>query len=227
MPDVHVPRVDDQASASAPIRPEATAGAPHRSKGPLQIALEVLLIATGVFLGLMGEQWREHLHERQLATEALQRFRAEILANREAVAKVKDYHASTKADLTRYFDAAPKDRAAVGVRVRGLQPVFFARTAWDLAIATQALAYTDPQLAFALSRVYTLQQDYADLTRGAMQAMYVRTPTDNEEQFLGSVNVYYGDIVLWEPRLLEMYDELVPQLDRALGDSGGRPAPGS
>jgi hypothetical protein len=30
---------------------------------------------------------------------------------------------------------------------------------------------------------------------------------------------YYGDIVLWEPQLLQMYDALVPQIDRALGES--------
>jgi hypothetical protein len=33
------------------------------------------------------------------------------------------------------------------------------------------------------------------------------------------VNVYYGDIVLWEPALLKLYDEVIPQIDRALGDS--------
>jgi hypothetical protein len=30
--------------------------------------------------------------------------------------------------------------------------------------------------------------------------------------------VYYGDIVLLEPKLLNLYDELLPQLDRALGE---------
>ena len=28
----------------------------------------------------------------------------------------------------------------------------------------------------------------------------------------------HGDIVIWEPELLRMYDELLPRIDRALGE---------
>jgi hypothetical protein len=195
------------------------ASAPNRPRTLLKIGLEVILISAGVFLGLMGDQWRERAQHRELAQESLRRFRAEILANRSAVEKVKDYHVITKAKLERYFAADPKTRNTVDVEVHGLQPVFFARTAWDLALATQSLTYIDPQLAFALSRIYTLQQDYAGLTSAVMQAIYFRMPTENLEQFFGTVNVYYGDIVLWEPALLKLYDEVIPQIDRALGDS--------
>jgi hypothetical protein len=30
--------------------------------------------------------------------------------------------------------------------------------------------------------------------------------------------VYYGDVVLYEPKLLSLYDELLPQIDKALGE---------
>ena len=53
----------------------------------------MLLISTGVFLGLMGEQWRERSRHHEVAEASLRRFRDEILANRKAVAAVKDYHA--------------------------------------------------------------------------------------------------------------------------------------
>jgi hypothetical protein len=29
---------------------------------------------------------------------------------------------------------------------------------------------------------------------------------------------YYGDLVIWEPQLLQMYDDLLPRLGRALGE---------
>jgi hypothetical protein len=38
------------------------------------------------------------------------------------------------------------------------------------------------------------------------------------ENFEG-LAAYYGDLVLWEPNLLPMYDEILPQIDRALGES--------
>ena len=76
--------------------------------------------------------------------------------------------------------------------------------------------YIDEQLAFALSRLYSTQQEYTDLGRALLQAMYIRPPTDNEAGFFGAVSVYYGDAVLLEPKLLGMYDDVEQQVDRAL-----------
>ena len=112
-----------------------------------------------------------------------------------------------------------KARQTADVRISGLHPVFFEHTAWDLVLVTQSLAYIDPPLAFALSRIYTAQKEYAELSRGMMQAMYLRTPAENLEAFLAAVAIYYGDVVEMEPRLLRMYDEVLPQIDRALGES--------
>jgi hypothetical protein len=74
---VHRPDLDDDEDAT----PDADAASPrrstgqvaHRSKSLLKIVLEVLLISGGVFLGLMGEQWREHTQHRELAEASLRR----------------------------------------------------------------------------------------------------------------------------------------------------------
>jgi hypothetical protein len=34
--------------------------------------------------------------------------------------------------------------------------------------------------------------------------------------FLSSVLVYYGDMTIFEPRLLAMYDDILPRIDKAL-----------
>ena len=181
----------------------------------LKIALEVVLISVGVFLALMGEQWRESAHTRELAEASLRGFRSEILANRKAVAAVKDYHLALLESLRAYLAADTKTRNLASVRIQGLQPVFFEHTAWDLALATQSLAHIDGSVAFGLSRVYGLQRTYAEMTGGIMQAIYLRPMTENFE----GLTAYYGDLVLWEPELLRMYEELLPQIDRALGES--------
>lgn len=181
----------------------------------LKVALEVALITVGVFLALMGESWRESAHDRQLATASLRSFRTEILANRKAVAAVKDYHVALLASIRTWLAADAKARQGLDVQIRGLQPVFFEHTAWDLALATQSLAHIDPQVAFSLSRIYGLQRSYADHTRGIVQAMYLRPLAGNFE----GLQAYYGDVVLWEPELLRLYDDILPQLDRVLGDA--------
>ena len=224
MPDVHVPHLENEGDAAPEPSADGHASqlpgrAMFRSQSLLKIGLEVLLIATGVFLGLMGEQWRENARHREVAEASLRRFRTEILTNRKAVAEVKDYHVATKKSVDTYLAADPKTRKTSDVTIQGLQPAFFEHTAWELALVTQSLAYIDAQLVFTISRIYTVQQEYAELSRGILQAMYLRTPTENLEGFFGSVSIYYGDIVRIEPKLLGMYDDVLPQIDRALGDS--------
>ena len=45
-----------------------------------------------------------------------------------------------------------------------------------------------------------------------MQAIYLRPITETFE----GLNAYFGDLVLWEPQLIQMYDEMLPQIDREL-----------
>jgi len=213
MPDIHLPRVEETEQEEAPA-PHAR---PHRTRGVLRILLEIALIATGVFLGLAGEQWRERAHRRELAHEALQLFRTEVETNRKAVAAVKDYHVATLKSINEHL-ATKRQGLTSPVKLEGIQPASFERTAWDLAISTQSLNDIDRDLAVALSRVYGAQQNYEELSRGVLQAMYLRTPSDNLDAFLAMVQLYYADIVLLEPRLLKMYEELIPLLDRALAE---------
>src|SRR4030095_10625475 len=102
-----------------------------------RVVLEVALISLGVFLGLMGEQWRERSHHRELANESLRRFQTEVRTNRAQIASLKDYHAEMKKKIDAYLALDASKRATFDVALRGIQPASFEHTAWDLAIATQ------------------------------------------------------------------------------------------
>ena len=208
------PEPSEAAPAEAPsVRPLRR----HRgTRSLVWMALEVALIAVGVFLGLAGEQWREDRANRRQAVESLRRFRAEIVANRDTVVSVKDYHAAKLKELNEFFAADAEARKSLGVRFEGLKPPIFEHTAWDLALATQSLAYIDPELAFALSRTYGYQAMTTDLGRGVMQAMYLRPPSEADSTFGAVVQLYYGDLIALEPGLLAAYDELLKAIDRAL-----------
>ena len=185
------------------------------------IGLEVLLISGGVFLGLMGEQWRERTEQRELANDALRRFRTEIRTNRSAVAANADYHATLEKQVRAYFDT--NGSASVSMS-RGLGPVFFEQAAWDLAIATQALAYMDADLSFAISRVYTLQQGYAShQATVAPTIIFGRSPTQDPAAFWRPVLWYLGDIRFFDPTIMKAYDEILPRIDRALGEPTSAP----
>ena len=178
--------------------------------------LEMVMIGLGVFLGMAADQWRTDQQHREQARQALLRFKVEIENNRVAVANVKDYHVATRAAIIKYLN--PDTRAASALDLQGIQPANFERTAWDLALATQALAEIDPAVAFELTRIYGAQQTYAGLTNGIIQAMYVRPPEAGWVPFLQSLKVYYDDLIGLEPELLKMYAAVLPLIDRSLRD---------
>ena len=51
----------------------------------------------------------------------------------------------------------------------------------------------------------------------------MRPPGENLEASFRAVAIYYGDVVLMEPGLLRMYDDLLPRIDRALGEPSRTP----
>lgn len=190
----------------------------RRARTAVSMGIQVVLIALGVFLGLAGEEWREDRENRRLAAEMLQRFRTELVTNRETVVSVKDYHVERLAEL-KAFLAAPVDaRDASVVNFAGIRPPILERTAWDLALATESLAFIDAELAFALSRTYYFQ-DLADrLGRGVMDAMYARPPTETDSNFFAVLELYYSDLADLEPGLVAAYDQLIPAIDSELAE---------
>ena len=103
------------------------------------------------------------------------------------------------------------------VQIQGLRFVPFDQTAWDLALTTQALTYIDRDLAFDLSRVYSEQKFFGELTRGMTQAIYLIPMQDNFDAFAQAAEAYYGDAVFLEPKMIEEYDQLILHIDRVLG----------
>jgi hypothetical protein len=215
-PVVVAPTIDTQ-----PASP-TVAALSHRPS-MLKVVLEIVLIASGVFLGLLADQWHERQQHRDAALASLRRFRAEIVENRRAVAGVRDYHTVTLASVRSYLGKDHKTRNVADVKIRGLQWVTFEHTAWDLALATQSLTYIDSDLAYSLSRAYGMQQSYGELTRGMTQAMYMLPPQENFDAFAQAVETFLGDVTYLEPKLLASYDELLPRIDRALESPASRP----
>ena len=210
MPEVHLPHLRTMKTSPAWNRPSP----PNEPRGsrrlpsshPIgrdyssRLASRSCSISAGVFLGLMGEQWREHVHHRELAETTLRRFRTELQANRDAVAAVKDKHVAKLKSVQAYFSLDPAARQKVVNFDDATDPAFLEYSAWELALATQSLAYIDSDLAFAISHVYAAQQQLDGSTRGVTQAMYA---TANAEAFLrNGLATYFGDCVLMEPRLL-------------------------
>lgn len=218
MPEVHIPHLEGEEDQHTPETAATSVAASHQPRGKkaLKLALEVLLIGTGVFLGLAGEQWRESRAHRERAQASLRRFHTELADNKKAVADVRDYHVTLHDSLQRYLRATPEERKSISIKMNGVRPVFFETTAWDLALATQSLADIPQDVAFDISRVYQMQQAYVQLSQGMLNAMMINSPYSGGDAFLSTVAVYLDDVTGIEPVLLRMYDELLPKIEARL-----------
>ena len=111
------------------------------SKSILELLIEVVLVGVGVFLGLLANQWHEDRQHRELADATLRYFREEIMVNKGAIEKVRPYHAALSREVGTFLKAEGSRTTEVfqsAVHFRGVEPVEFERTAWDLALATQS-----------------------------------------------------------------------------------------
>ena len=206
--------------ASAPAPPPqsvAPARSPWRRRSWGRVFVEVALITVGVFLALLVDEWRERAEHRQLADDTLRRIRTEFRTNRAAVASVKDKHVAYLKRISDYFNADATARASMSYPFLPTDPAFLEYTAWDLALATQALGYLDPDLAQATAHVYAVQRQLDAATRDATHVMYLHAGNADPGPLTRSLAVYFGDCTIIEPRLLKLYDEILPRLDAAIG----------
>lgn len=210
----------DGPPVAPPATPEPLPSAPQpaarQGKPYSRVVIEVALITLGVFLALLADGWRERADHRQLAEDTLRRFRAEFTANREAVAAVQGQHVASLEKIGAYFAADPAVRATMPYPFMATNPAFLEYSAWDLAIATQALAYVDADLAQGVAHVYTVQRQLDGATRDITLVMYSRAGDADPVPLTRSLATYFGDCALIEPRLLALYDEILPRLDARL-----------
>ena len=190
------------------------------SKSVLQLLIEVILVALGVFLGLLANQWHDDQQHRELANTTLRYFQEEIVANRQAIEKVKAYHTDLSREVGAFLQAeGPKtmQRFQSEVHFRGVEPVVFERTSWDLALATQSFSYLPPKLSYAISQVYTRQQAFQTLQNVFLQAVLAPTAFGTQDMtgLATSMNLYLLDVNIQEPQLIALYDQLLPQIQAA------------
>jgi hypothetical protein len=227
MPEIHVPHLDgdeDEHALPQPVSPSAAR--PHRRHSVLKILLEVGLITAGVFLGLAGESWRESREHRELAEQSLVRFREEFEGNRMAVLRVHQRHIEQEKGMIAYLNANGPALVASMLDPRKLLPgpypdtvtdsAVFDYSAWDVALATESLAYIDPALVAMISDAHRMQQMIEDDHKAITQVSY---SYQNQVHWLRGVTGYFGDTALHERLLLERYEKLLPRLDKAIGDN--------
>src|SRR2546430_14312121 len=185
-------------------------------KSLVGLLTEVVLIGVSVFLALLANQWSDAREHRERANATLRYFREEIVTNQKAIETRRQYHEALRRDIESFLQSdAPKTIQSffTAAHFHGLEPVTFERSAWDLALANQSLSYLAPQLAYAISRVYTRQQAFQTLENSFLQSVLAPSTFASEDAtgLAKSMDAYLIDVNIQERELLKLYAQLFPQ----------------
>ena len=198
----------------------------------LNLLFEVVLIAVGVFLALWANNWHENSEHRAQARSALRNFAAEMGANRQATQRNRSYHETLARELEQFLrskEPPSEERLNKEVHFEGVRPVIFEHTAWDLALATQALSYLKPELAFDISKVYTQQNVIQTLENSFLASAFTGSSeftlrasppagisSDNPKGMATAMVLYLIDVNQQEPAILQLYDKVIPEVNSAM-----------
>lgn len=195
-------------------------GGEHR-RSFLNLFFEVALITIGVFLALWANNWHQNREHRAQAQAALRNFAGEMEANRQATQSYRQYHGTLARELHEFLasqEPASSDRFNKGVHFYGVRPVIFERTAWDLALATQALSWLKPELAFEISKVYTQQNAFQRFEESFLAGAFTPATlsSDDKKGMATAMEFYLADVNQLEPDMLIRYEKIIPEVKRAL-----------
>ena len=189
------------------------------------LLVEVVLITVGVFLALWANNWHEDREHRAQAQAALRNFVGEMELNRQATEHTRQYHETLARELHEFLvskEPPTDDRFNKSVHFQGMRPVTFEHTAWDLALATQALSYLKPDLAFDISKVYTQQAAFQKLEDSFLSSAF--TPavlsSENLKGLAPTMEIYLIEVNLQEPAIVSHYEQIIPEVKRALTGQG-------
>src|SRR5207249_4800318 len=187
----------------------------------LNLLFQVVLITVGVFLALWANNWHEDREHRAQAKAALRNFVGEMEANRQATERYRAYHEPLARELVQFLrrnEPPSEERFSKEVHFEGMRPVIYEHTAWDLALATQALSYLKPDLAFDISKVYTQQNAFQTLENSYLASAFspASLSGDNVKGFATAMVIYLRDVNQQEPVILQLYDTVIPEVNSTL-----------
>src|SRR5438034_11280559 len=138
----------------------------------------------------------------------------------------RQYHETLARELHEFLGSKEQlsdDRFNKSVHFEGVRPIIFEHTAWDLAVATQALSYLKPDLAFDISKVYTQQNAFQTLENSYLASAFspASLSGDNVKGFATAMVIYLRDVNQQEPVILQLYDKVIPEVKQRPGSLAG------
>lgn len=187
------------------------------------ILIEILIVATGVFIALAVDELRQTFARRSLVAETRSALRNEILSNRSRVLfKLQLIH-----DAALILDKHPEQAAAlVSKRANSLIVPFEAE--WTFATQNDVLRYLPGAERQRLMNAYVINAGYTDIVRDEMNAWTQLASSQGAGASPGDARERMKAVALWRAyaeRLALASCVNLANLQHAIDDDKGQPAP--
>jgi hypothetical protein len=207
-------------AAPPPVAPPQEKGQTERRRfrvrrvsGPPWVArvfLESFLVMISILFALAVDNWSERRRHQQLAQQSLQIFERELRQNLAVVEGNAPYHKGLRSVVAAAI-TNPAGAADMRTIVEGLKAVRLRNTAWETALASGALTHIDVETISGLSRTYSIQEGFRQLSTGAAQRVPIGASSDAAAS---ARNV--RDILAYLNELVEAEEELIGNYKLAL-----------
>jgi hypothetical protein len=181
-----------------------------------ELVFEVLCIVISILLALWIGDVAENFKNRKLAMKALINFRQELQANKDFMQQSLPLH-------TEYIKKLEAIQPPINswsdidrqIHFTGLGPSSAYNTAWDTAVATNALVQIDYDTVKSLSRVY-LRQKYVESVRQKFLDVFYSPTTfrnDNAVGLVQSMHIMFLDLARVEDNVIKDYEGVLKLID--------------
>jgi hypothetical protein len=181
-----------------------------------ELIFETVCIVISILLALWVGQLVDDAKERRLALKALVNFRQELQANQDFMEQALplhlDYIRKLKAIQPPIQSWNDIDRQ---IRFTGLGPSSAYSTAWETAVATNALVQIDYDTVKTLSRVYLRQRYVESVRQKFLDVFYAPTTyrSDNAVGLVQSMHIMFLDLARVEENVIKDYKSALKVID--------------
>ena len=175
------------------------------------VVFEIFSIVFGVLIALWVNNYRETAKEGRLVNTAMQNIEKEIIANKESVESVLDYHRKLKQDL----DKITSDAEANSFTFTGYRPPLLFNSSFETAKATGVFGLMEYDLAAELNNVYASQKLVDDLFKLYLQGMIINPEFSMRRDLLvaRTISFSFNDILPAEERLIQIYESVLAKFE--------------
>lgn len=174
------------------------------------LLIQMIMIAFGVYLGMLTNDWSAKRKEQRAVQNGLQSIANEITFNKNFLEGRLEYYKQVVIVLDSLIEVRGASAPIKDIPgFRGINPILLRNSAFELAQSTQVLANMDYQRAESLSLLYAVQ-DFQLKGVDKFLDGYIMGQVKDLDDF----SAMFQNFVMMGEELVRFYEQMLPELPK-------------